>query len=81
MKIIVDEGNGQKINLRVPTGLMANNIVASLAPQFLKKYGVELSKQQAKEFVKEIHRYKKTHPGWKLLEVQSSDGEYVEIVM
>lgn len=81
MKIVVDAGDGQRIKIHVPLWLMMNDIVAAIAPPILKQNGMEMSKQQIKQFAKEVRRCKKVYGNWKMLEVQSSSGEHVEITM
>ena len=45
----------------------------------LKEYGIDISKEQAVVFVKALNRYRRKHPEWVLVEVESSNGEYVKV--
>lgn len=90
MKIVIDEGNnaGHRLVFYLPVSVVLNNFVASIAPKYLKKCGVDMTKEQAKKTVKELRKcvkhlraYKRKHPEWKLLEVEGSDGEYIEITI
>lgn len=79
MKIVVKSNEGTNIRLPIPSGLVLNRFAAGFAPKYLKEYGIDITKEQAINFVKELNRYRRRHPEWVLVEVQSSDGEYVKI--
>lgn len=79
MKIVVKSNEGPNVWLPIPSGLVLNRFVAGFAVQYLKEYGIDITKEQAVVFVKELNRYRHTHPEWVLAEVQSTDGEYVKI--
>lgn len=79
MRIVVKSNEGPNLWLPFPSGLVLNRFVAGLAPKYLKQYGLNITKEQAIFFVKELNRYRRKHPEWVLVEVQSSDGEYVKI--
>ena len=90
MKIVIDEGNntGHRLVFLIPVGMVLNNFVASIAPKYLKKCGVDMTKEQAKKTVKDLRKcvkhlrgYKRKHPEWKLVEITGADGEYVEITI
>ena len=79
MRIVVKSSEGPNLWLPFPSGLVLNRFVAGLAPKYLKQHGLNITKEQAIFFVKELNRYRRKHPEWVLVEVQSSDGEYVKI--
>ena len=79
MKIVVTSKDGPNIRLPIPSGLVLNRFVAGFAPQYLKEYGIDISKEQAVVFVKALNRYRHEHPEWVLVEAQSSEGDYVKI--
>ena len=90
MKIVIDEGSnvGHRLVFFVPVCVVLNRFVASIAPKYLKKCGIELTKEQAKDIVKKLRKclrglraYKRKHPEWKLVEIEGSDGEYLEITI
>ena len=76
MKIIVKEPN-HHIRLWIPTGLAFNRFTAAAVSKEMGKHGVKLSPGQACVLMKELKKYRRTHPDWVLAEVQSGDGEYV----
>ena len=79
MKIVVKSNEGPNIWLPLPSGLVLNRFVAGFAPKYLKEYGIEITKEQAVVFIKELNRYRRKHPEWVLAEVQNSSGEYVKV--
>ena len=79
MKIVVTTKEGPNIRLPIPSGLVLNRFVAGFAPKYLKEYGIDISKEQAVVFVKALNRYRRKHPEWVLVEVESSNGEYVKV--
>lgn len=81
MRVYVNEDNDQKMDIRVPTGLVLNQMTAGLAVKACQKNGVEISKNQMRTLVKVVKDYKKTHPEWKLMEAYSSDGGHIEIII
>jgi len=81
MRVYVKEADGHKIDIKIPTGLVLNQLTVGIAAKACKKNGVEISNKQLLQLVKVAKDYKKGHPDWKLVEVESSDGEYVEIIL
>lgn len=79
MKIIVEEKEGQDINLQLPTGLVLNGITAGVISRLCEKNGVQIPKEYMKELIKEVKKYKKEHPEWTLVEVCERNGDRVEI--
>ena len=54
MRLVVNNGVEQKINLTVPTWLILNKMTVSFLSDFLQKNGVTVTKEQMKLFVTEI---------------------------
>lgn len=81
MKIIVNRETGHGINLRLPTGLLLNGLTAKIVCGFLNDNGVSIPPCQMNVLFRELEHYRKKHPDWKLVEVNSADGEHVEIVI
>lgn len=79
MKIVVKSNEGPNIRILIPSGLALNRFAAEFAPKYLKKCGLDITKERAIAFIKELKRYRREHPEWVLVEAQSSDGEYVKI--
>lgn len=78
MRIYVNDSDGTNINIRIPTGLFLNRLTAFILFKILQPE-VPLTKEQAYALINALRRYKRTHPGWKLVEVHSAEGDVVEI--
>lgn len=81
MKIVVTSSEGPNIRLPIPSGLVLNRFVAGAAPKYLKEYGLDITKEQAIAFIKVLNQFRRKHPEWVLVEVESSGGEYVKITL
>lgn len=81
MRIVVNSPGCRRVNLRLPSGLALNPVTAMFLPGIMKQNGVTLTRKQALTMVRAINRYRRRHPDWKLVEVKSSGGAYVEIVI
>ena len=79
MKILIESNERFNIRLPIPSGFVLNRISAGFVQEFLKEIGLDVTKEQAIVFIKELKRYRRQHPEWVLAEIQSSDGEYVRI--
>ncbi len=77
MKIIVKTDEHKNISLRFPTGLLLNNITAIFIHRAMKKKGINLKFGHLRALMKALKRYKRKHKNWNLVEVSSSDGDYV----
>ena len=80
MKIVINSSDFRKpMRLGFPTALVLNRLTACFAPMVLKDKDIPITRKQAVRLIKELKRCKKRFPGWKIVEVTSSDGEAVEI--
>jgi len=79
MKIVVKESRDRNIRLHLPNGLAMNSMSAAILSAKLRKKKVNISGKQLHLLFKAAKRYKSRHPEWKLVEIQSSDGNYIEI--
>ena len=81
MRVVVKEGSRRVFHLRLPTGLMLNPVSAGVISIKLRETDVKISGKQLYVLFRAIKRYKKKHPEWKLVEVESRSGEAVEVVI
>lgn len=79
MNIVIKSKQGKNIRIPLPSVLVFNRFTAGLMPKYLKQNGLDISKKQARVFVKELHRFRRRHRDWVLVEVQSASGDYVKI--
>lgn len=67
------------LNLHLPTGLVLNRMTAGLVSNLLKQNDVVLSKKQIVGFAQELKACKKRFGSWNLVQIQSAEGDQVEI--
>ena len=79
MKIVVERNAKIIICFPIPSGLVLNRFAAGPAQQYLKKCGLNLTREQTAGFIKALNQYRRRHPEWVLLEAQCSGGEYVKV--
>ena len=80
MKITVKDNDRRRpIIIRFPMGLVLNRFTACFAPLALRDSEIRITRRQAVKLIKELKRCKKRFKGWKIVEVESADGEYVEV--
>ena len=78
MKIVVKESN-HNIRLRFPTGLILNGCTSAALCRAAGKHGVGITHGQMRTLIKALHRYRRSHPDWVLVEVSSTKGGYVQV--
>lgn len=80
MRIYMEENGRQKINVHLPSGLVLNTVTATLAAAFVKgQDGERYTGEQLRRAVQAVNEYRKSHPEWVLMEVQTHTGQQVEI--
>lgn len=78
MRIVVKDKDSH-INLPIPTRLVVNGLTAGILCRVLEKQGVSVTRKQLMVFVHELHRFRRRHPRWTLVEVEGHEGEQVKI--
>lgn len=81
MQIVVRSPGARGIQIRLPSAVVLNPLTARAFSAFLKQKGVQITVKQAFAILGAINRYRRSHPEWVLVEVQSSDGEWIEITI
>lgn len=81
MRIIINDENDANMRLRLPTGLVLNPVSALFLRCMLKKKGIAVSRRLAIIFVKSLRDYKREHPEWRLVEMESAAGEHLQIML
>ena len=77
MRIIVIENN-KKHKIILPTRFLLNKFAANYLHKKIKNE-ITITKKQLYTFLKIVKKYYKENKGWSLLEVDSSDGDHIEI--
>jgi hypothetical protein len=77
MTILVIENN-KKHNKKIPTRFLLNRLTVNYI--YIKiKDETTITKKQLYTFLKILKKYYKENKGWNLLEVDTSEGEHIEI--
>lgn len=79
MQIRIREKDGTNRWIPLPTGLIFNGLTASIAAKTASGYGVTITARQMNRLFAIVRRYKKAHPDWVLVDVQSADGDHVMV--
>ena len=64
---------------RFPTKLIVNRFTVVAIRRKLKKEGIWLTRKQTLLLIKEIRRYKKSHAGWNLVEIDEKNGDSIKV--
>ena len=70
-----------KTVLRIPTGLILNRINAGIIKEYLKKEGIEIRNKDVAKFLHAVRKYRKSVGEWNFIEVSSSNGKNVTIIV
>jgi len=81
MKISVIDPGKRSIRIQIPTSLVLNRVGAHIVVKAARKNGACLTFEQVYALITALKEFKRTHADWKLVEVESADGEYVCITM
>ena len=80
MRIFVTQNGETKKDLHLPSGLLLNPVTATIAPLFIKaEDGTRYTGAQLRKAVQALNEYKRNHPEWVMVQVDSHTGEHVEI--
>jgi len=83
MKIKV-RSDAQNFTLLLPTRLIFSKTILKFGLRVGKKYSdqvPDIPPEAVNALCNEIRRIKKTHGSWELVDVQSGDGEHVQIIL
>lgn len=83
MKIKVRSGE-RNFTLLLPTRLIFSKTVLKFGLRMGRKYSAQvpdIPPEMAEALCDEIKRIKKKHGAWELVDVQSGDGEMVQIIL
>ena len=79
------KGEGRNVDICLPTALIFNGITAEVAAYSMGKSAPardnNLSARQMRALFSEFRRIKNKYGTWTLVDVQSSDGETVKIIL
>lgn len=79
MLIKVRSTDGPNLTIPIPTGLFCNRLTAGFAAKAMAQNGWNATPEQMARFFRVARQYKRKHPDWVMVEVQSSGGDYVYV--
>ena len=79
MLVKVRSTDGPNLTIPIPTGLFCNRLTAGIAAKAMAQNGMTITPEQMVRLFKTVRRYKRNHPDWVMVEVQSADGDYVYV--
>ena len=79
MLIKVRSADGPNLTIPLPTGLFCNRLTAGFAAKAMQQNGWNATPEQMVRFFQAARQYKRKHPDWVMVEVQSSGGDYVYV--
>lgn len=79
MKIVVKSREARNIWFVFPTSWVLNSFVAGVLAKEAEEAGTGITKEQILCLMREIKSYRKAHPEWMLVDIETKDGEIVKI--
>ena len=75
MKVRVND----KTVFMFPTRLAINRLTAGFIRRKLRKEGVKLSRKQTVRLIKTLHKYRRKHPEWNLVEANEAGNAHLVV--
>ena len=69
------------IRLRLPNALFTNRFAAAAIAKAAAAYGAHISQQRLYRLLQAVPRFRRTHPKWNLVEVDTTSGEHIRITL
>jgi len=69
------------ISLRLPNALFTNRFAAAAIAKAAAAYGAPISQQRLYRLLQAVPRFRRTHPKWNLVEVDTANGEHIRITL
>ena len=79
MIVKIWSAEGPNLFIPIPTGLFCNRFTAGFAAKAMEQNGWTATPEQMARFFQAARRYKRKHPDWVMVEVQSAEGDYVYV--
>ena len=77
MIVKVRAKDGPNLTIPIPTALLCSRLTAGFSAKMMAQNGVNATPEQMVRFFRAARQYKRKHPDWVLVEVESSTGDYV----
>ena len=79
MIVKVRAKDGPNLTIPIPTALLCNRLTAGFSAKIMEQNGVHATPEQMVRFFRTARQYKRKHPDWVMVEVKSSEGDYVYV--
>ena len=79
MIIKVRAKDGPNLTIPIPTSLLCNRLTAGFSAKMMEQNGMHATPEQMVRFFRAVRQYKRKHPDWVMVEVESSTGDYVYV--
>ena len=79
MLINVRSEEGPNLSIPIPSGLLCNRLTAGFSAKMMEQNGMHATPEQMVRFFRAVRQYKRKHPDWVMVEMESSTGDYVYV--
>ena len=79
MIVKVRAQDGPNLTIPIPTSLLCSRLTAGFSAKMMAQNGVNATPEQMVRFFRAARQYKRKHPDWVMVEVESSTGDYVYV--
>ena len=79
MIVKVRAKDGPNLTIPIPTALLCNRLTAGFSAKMMAQNGVHATPEQMIRFFRTARQYKRKHPDWVMVEVESNTGDYVYV--
>ena len=79
MIVKVRAEDGPNLTIPIPTSLLCNRLTAGFSAKMMAQNGVNATPEQMVRLFRAARQYKRKHPDWVMVEVESSTGDYVYV--
>ena len=77
MIVKVRAKDGPNLTIPIPTSQLCNRLTAGFSAKMMEQNGVHATPEQMIRFFRTARQYKRKHPDWVMVEVETSTGDYV----
>ena len=79
MIVKVRAKDGPNLTIPIPTSLLCNRLTAGFSAKMMEQNGMHATPEQMVRFFRAVRQYKRKHPDWVMVEMESSTGDYVYV--
>ena len=79
MIVKVRAKDGPNLTIPIPTSLLCSRLTAGFSAKMMAQNGMHATPAQMVRFFRAARQYKRKHPDWVMVEVESSTGDYVYV--